>query len=388
MKKLLIISVLAFVASIVSSAQVVDDGSRDRSKYATYSFSRDDRYTYEDPYETVSVKQPKGKKVKNIIYMIGDGMGFEQVSFAWVLNGGKLNLDNFLYTGVCRTYAVDSLVTDSCAAGTALACGQKTKYHYMGVDEDGQPLTSVLRTAQSKGKKTGISVTCRINDATPADFYCHTKDRSLEEEVTEQYLDSGIDFLSGGGLKFWVDRKDGRNLVEEMQSRGYTFVDTDEKLKAAGKGPLLGLFADTEMAPALERGPILEDSAVKAIELLDNKKGFFLMIEGSCIDDWGHKQKAGYIAEEIFDFDRTIGKVLEWAEKDGETLVIVTADHATGGMTMLSGSIEKRTAKVKFTTKGHNGIFTPVFAYGPHAEDFVGVHENAEIAEIIRRLIK
>ena len=141
------------------------------------------------------------------------------------------------------------------------------------------------------------------------------------------------------------------------------------------------------MDPALDRGPVLEDCATKAIELLDNKKGFFLMIEGSSIDDWCHRHKVGYSMEELFDFDRTIGKVLKWAEQDGETLVIVTADHATGGLTLIKGSIDERTVNVHFSTKGHNGIIVPVFAYGPHAEDFIGVYENAEIGRRIRNII-
>ena len=121
--------------------------------------------------------------------------------------------------------------------------------------------------------------------------------------------------------------------------------------------------------------------------MLDNKKGFFLMVEGSQIDDWCHRNKLGNAMEELFDFDRTVGEVLEWAAKDGETLVVVTADHATGGLTMLKGSLEDRIVKVNFSTKGHNGIFVPVFAFGPQAERFVGVHENAEIGQIVKDII-
>ena len=127
---------------------------------------------------------------------------------------------------------------------------------------------------------------------------------------------------------------------------------------------------------------------MKAIELLDNRNGFFLMIEGSSIDDWCHRQKVGYMAEELFDFDRTVGKVLKWAEQDGHTLVVVTADHATGGLTLIDGSLEERTVKVHFSTKGHNGILVPVFAYGPHADEFKGVLENAEVSNIVRKLMK
>ena len=375
------------ILACVSAFAQVDQG-RDLSKYADDKFSEDDKYTVAEPYQTVTVAQPKSKKIKNVIFMIGDGMGLEQVSVAWTLNGGHLNLDNFPVTGFSRTYCVDKLVTDSCAGGTALAIGKKTLYGYIGQDAEGNPGFSLLHEAQKKGMKTGLAVTCRINDATPADFALHSPDRHLEAEIAAQYVDSGVDFISGGGRQFWDEREDGRNLIEEMKAKGYTFVDNDEDLRNAKGERLLGLYGPLDLDPVLDRGPILEDSAMKAIEMLDNKKGFFLMIEGSQIDDWCHRQKVGYMAEEFFDFDKTIGKVLEWAAKDGHTLVIVTADHATGGLTLIDGSLEDRSVSVHFSTKGHNGIMVPVFAYGPHADEFVGAYENSELAEKIRKLMK
>jgi len=371
-----------------ASVSVADDGARDRSKYADNAFRDDDRYHVETPYPTVQVGQVKGNKVKNVIVMIGDGMGLEQISCGWVLNGGHLNLDNFVYTGWSRTYATDRLVTDSCAGGSAIATGEKTRYGHMGLDADGNPVQNSLMKAMALGKKTGIVVTCRINDATPLDFCGHSTDRHQDEANAAQFVGSGIDFLAGGGLRFWTDRSDGRNLVEEMKAEGYTFAATTGEILAAGDGPLLALLADTEMDPALERGDYLEQATMKAISNLDGKKGFFLMVEGSSIDDWAHRNKVGYMAEELFDFDRTVGKVLEWAEKDGETLVVVTADHSTGGLTLLGGSLPERTVKVHFSTRGHNGTVVPVFAYGPHAEAFTGIHENAEIGRLIADFIK
>ena len=382
------IALILLALGFAAGAFAQEDISRAMSKYANNQFSEDDQYTVAEPYQTVTVSQPRSKRVKNIIVMIGDGMGLEQVSCGWVLNGGHLNLDNFIYTGLSRTYATDRLVTDSCAGGSALATGVKTRYYYMGVDPEGNPVQSALRRAQEKGMKTGVAVTCRINDATPLDFVGHSLDRDDEEVNAAQYVDSNVDFLTGGGIRFWQNRADGRDLVQEMKDKGYTFVDNREDLNKVQDGRVLGLFAPLEMEPSLDRGPVLEDCAMKAIELLDNRKGFFLMIEGSSIDDWCHKKKVGYMAEELFDFDRTIGKVLEWAEKDGHTLVVVTADHATGGLTLLDGNLEERNVKVNFSTKGHNGILVPVYAYGPGAERFVGIHENAEIGQIIRALLK
>ncbi len=386
-KYFFIIALLALSAN--SFAQAVDDGSRDRSKYADDKFGEDDVYTVDTPYPTVSVDQVRNRnKIRNIIVMIGDGMGVEQVSCGWVLNGGHLNIDNMKSTALSLTYCEDKLITDSCAGGTGIATGQKTNYGYIATDPDGFPTNSMLKLAQKRGMKTGVSVTCRINDATPASFVCNSTDRHEEAAIAAQYVDSGVDFISGGGRHFWQNREDGRDLVKEMTDKGYTFVDNLNDLKSVKSGKVLGLFADLETEPALDRGPLLEYSAMKAIEVLNNKKGFFLMVEGSCIDDYAHKHKVGYMAEELFDFDRTVGKVLEWAEKDGHTLVIVTADHATGGLTLIDGSLKNRTVKVHFSTKGHNGILVPVLAYGPHAKDFDGIIENAELGKKIISLIK
>lgn len=386
MKRIALLIWLVLGWSTCAFAQV--DTGRDLSKYADDKFSEDDKYHVETPYRTVVVNQPKSRKIKNVIFMIGDGMSMEAVSVGWTLNGGHLNMDNFPVAGYSRTYCVDKLITDSCAGGAALAGGEKTKYGYIGQDADGKPFYTLLHKAQSLGKKTGLVVTCRINDATPADFVCHSPDRHLEAEIAAQYVDSGVDFIVGGGRQFWDEREDGRNLINEMKARGYNFVEKREDLANVHSGKLLGLFAPLDMDPVLDRGPVLEDATMKAIELLDNKKGFFLMVEGSQIDDWAHRQKVGYMAEELFDFDKTIGKVLEWAEKDGHTLVVVTADHGTGGITLVDGSLQDRTVNVHFSTKGHHGIVVPVFAWGPHAEDFGGVMENAELSNRIRRLIK
>ena len=372
-------------SAIMTFSQVLD---RDRSKYAVNNFAEDDKYTMLQPYETVSVKEPKGRKVKNIIFMIGDGMGLEQISAAWVCNGGKLNLDNFTNVGIQRTYSANKLVTDSAAAGTALATGHKTDNGMISMTPDTVAVKSLAEEAMEKGKRTGAAVTCRVNDATPAVFFSHSASRKNQEDIVEQMAGSGVYFLAGGGTKFWRDREDGKDISEDVKARGYSYVETKEDLMAVENGPVIALMDSYELKPSLDRGDILPASVTKALELLDNRKGFFLMIEGSMIDDGGHDNKAGHTMEEIFDFDRTLGIVLEWAAKDGQTLVIVTADHATGGMTLLSGSIDEKRIRVNYSTTGHNGIALPVFAWGPHSEDFVGIYENTELSDRIRALIR
>lgn len=385
MKRTLISVTLLLGSAIMAFSQVAD---RDRSKYAVNNFAEDDKYTMLNPYETVSVQEPKGRKVKNIILMIGDGMGLEQISAAWVCNGGKLNLDNFTNVGIQRTYSANKLVTDSAAAGTALATGHKTDNGMISMTPDTVAVKSLAEEAMEKGKRAGAAVTCRVNDATPAVFFSHTATRKNQEDIVEQMANSGVYFLSGGGTKFWRDREDGKDMAEVVKAKGYSYVETKEDLMAVQNGPVVALMDSYELKPSLDRGDILPASVAKALELLDNRKGFFLMVEGSMIDDGGHDNKAGHTMEEIFDFDKTIGLVLEWAAKDGETLVIVTGDHATGGMTLLSGDIGDKRIRVNFSTTGHNGIALPVFAWGPHSEDFVGIYENTELSDRIRALIR
>ncbi len=370
-------------------AQNPDPDSRDKSRYAVNNFENDDLYTAVQTYEPVSVSQPKGRKVKNVILMIGDGMGLEQLSTAWIVNNRHLNItDNFPYVGLQWTYSANKLVTDSAAAGTALATGSKTNNGMIATFPDGQPLETLSEYAKSKGMKTGTSVVCRVCDATPAVFSTHHENRDSLYNIMAQFVDSGLDFLFGGGLKWWENRPDGRDLTAEAEAKGYTVVKDMESLKAVEEGPVIALTAYTELPPALDRGDEHQESVKKALELLDNKKGFFLMVEGSCIDDWCHANKVGYAVEEILDFDRTVGVVLEWAAQHGETLVIVTADHSTGGMTLLGGKVADQSVAVNYANTGHNGVALPVYAWGPGAEEFVGIYENAGLSQKIKKILK
>ena len=377
-------------AMVSALAQNPDPDSRDKSRYAVNNFEKDDLYTAVQTYEPVSVEMPKGKKVKNIIFMIGDGMGLEQLSTAWIVNNRHMNItDNFPYVGLQWTYSASKLVTDSAAAGTALFTGSKTNNGMLAMSPDGQPLETLPEYARSKGWKTGMSVVCRICDATPAAYAAHHVNRDSLYSITSQMVDCGLDFISGGGLKWWENRPDGRDLTAEVKAKGYTFVTDIESLKAVEEGPVIALTAYTELPPALDRGTEHQEAVLKALELLDdNKKGFFLMVEGSCIDDWCHANKVGFAVEEILDFDRTVGAVLEWAAKDGETLVIVTADHSTGAMTLLGGNVEGQSVAVNYANTGHNGVALPVYAWGPGAEKFVGIYENAELSQMIKEIIK
>lgn len=383
-----ILLILVFQVSSVFSQQ--PENTRNLSKYATNHVVDSAVYQNLQPHETVKVTPPSGKNVKNVILIIGDGMGLSHISSAWVANKGKLNLDNFPVVGLARTYSHNRLITDSGAAGTAIATGQKTNNYVVGVDSLGKPLTTLVDYAQKAGMKTGISVVCRLNDATPAAFVAHQTDRDQAEDIVSQFPESKVDFIAGGGMKYWRNRTDNKDMVQLMKRQGYQFAENEAELSSLSNLPALAILADLELPVAAVRANLFRIMNGKAIELLnsENKNGFFLMIEGSCIDDWSHANKIDKVIDEILDLDRTIGDVLQWAEKDGETLVVVTADHETGGLTLLDGEIKTATVKVDFANTSHSNVLVPVFAFGPGAENFAGIYENAELGRKIIDLIQ
>ena len=347
-------------------------------------------YATPHTYDIVKVQEPpQSNEVRNIIFLIGDGMGLEQVSCAWVLNHGKLNLDNMSHIGLSRTYATDELITDSGAGGTALAAGQKTAYSHVGTAPDTTDLYSILVDAAKVGKKTGTVVTCHFADATPCDFCCHNEYRYNQEDLIADYVTCGVDYLAGGGLDwFTVNRKDGRDITKEMAAAGYTVALTEEELMQA-ELPVIGILSPDNLPVAQERGDLFRHMVAQGLkELSANEKGFVMMIEGSCIDDWLHGNDIEKAMEELLDFDRTLGDVLEFAAKDGHTLVVVTADHNTGAITLQDGNLEKGEIGVHFGSDSHNGIAVPVYAWGPGSEKFTGIRENAEWGQLVKSFVK
>ena len=349
-------------------------------------------YATPHPYGIVdAVMPPVDNEVRNVIIMIGDGMGLEQVSCAWVVNHGKLNLDRFPSIGLSRTWCTNELITDSGAGGTALAAGVKTGYSHVGTAADSTDLASVLVQAKALGKKTGVAVTCHFADATPCDFCCHTEYRYNQDDLIADYVTCGVDYLSGGGLDwFTVNRKDNRDITKEMAAAGYTVALTEEALMEADL-PVIGILAPDNLPVAMERGDLYRHTVARGLDLLSREsgdKGFVMMLEGSCIDDWLHGNDIGKAMEELLDFDRTIGDVLEWAAADGHTLVVVTADHNTGSLTLQDGNLEEGTIGVAFGSESHNGIAVPVYAWGPGCDAFTGIRENAEWGQLIASFVK
>lgn len=372
-----------WIVTCIMSVAIVGNGVAQNSRT-----DKVQTYVMENPYPVEKIVPPTGTKVKNVILMIGDGMSLMHVYSAWTANRGKLYLENCEVTGLSKTYCANKLVTDSGAGGTAMAIGQKTNYHSVGVDVNGNPQPSLIKLAKQKGMSAGVAVTCRLWDATPADFCCHNTDRDNEDEIIADYVNCEADYVVGGGAEKFENRKDGRNIFKELEQKGYQVARSWEECKNLKSGKIFAVTDSVDTPLPAERGDRLAQSSLKGIELLNqNPNGFFMMIEGSQLDDYGHFNDLDLLMQETHDFDRTVGKILEWAAKDGETLVVVTADHETGGLTLIDGDKDKGEIKCKFSTTGHSGVMVPVYAFGPGAELFTGIYENTDIFHKIKSLL-
>ena len=328
------------------------------------------------------------KRPLNVIVMIADGTGLSQISASQFFNVNTSNYERFKHIGLIKTSSASDLITDSAAAATAFASGVKTYNGAIGVDKDTIAKPTILEDLERKGYKTGVIATSAITHATPAAYYAHVKYRKMEEEIAVALADSQVDFFAGGGLKFFKDREDKKDLVQKLSTNGFeietSFLNTDAFLNPDKKYGFL--LANEGMPKAIDgRGPFLKNVTQLGVNYLSqNKRGFFMMIEGSQIDWAAHANDANYLINEMLDFDNTLGWVLDYAERDGNTLVIVTADHETGGFTLASNDGNYNLLNPTFSTGGHSATMVPVFAFGPGAQNFSGVYENTQIYHKIK----
>ncbi|MGB2171525.1 MAG: alkaline phosphatase [Flavobacteriaceae bacterium] len=315
----------------------------------------------------------------NIILMIGDGMGLSQITAGMYANGNTTHLEAFPFVGLAKTHSVNSLVTDSAASGTAMACGVKTYNGVVGVSAKNASPDSVLTLSEEKGYTTGLIATSSIVHATPASFYAHVPSRRQYQDIALQLKESQLDFFIGGGQKHFTDRKDKRNLLDEMTD--WSIVN---RLKDFDKATSekVGYFTNDDEPVRISEGrkPKLADGLKSMLNKLTAKETpFFLMVEGSQIDWGGHANDLDYITSEFLDFDQAIGVALNFAKANGNTLVIVTADHETGGLGISSGNRKTFMPKGGFVTGGHTASMVPVFAVGVGASSFSGIYENTAI---------
>lgn len=281
---------------------------------------------------------------KNVILMIGDGMGIGQIEIARQLEYGKngrLFLETLPHVALVHTYSEDNAVTDSAAGGTALATGRKTNNGMIGVTSEGIEVESILALFKKDEKKTGVISTNTVTDATPAAFTASVKNRwTGQAEIARQQLRNKVDILLGGGAELFLPKKqNGKDLVKEASKNGYVFVSNRDELLAAKGEKLLGLFHPSYMSYKLDRKlinsnePSLKEMTEKAIDFLTKgNKGFFLMAEGARIDHASHAADLTSVWKEVIEFDKAVTFVVEWARKEGNTLVVVVADHETMGL--------------------------------------------------------
>lgn len=342
----------------------------------------------------VPTPAPMVKAPKNIILMIGDGMGPAQIASGMYSQAGLLHLEQLpdMVVGLHKNCSSDNLVTDSAAGATAFSCGNKTYNGAIGVTPDTLPCKTILEMAQDRGYKTGLVATSTIVHATPASFAAHNAYRKNYEAIAADMADSGVDIMIGGGAKFFNNREgDERNLYDELRQRGYHVSDyfaedfSPAVLEQSPKTVYLSALDSPLMAS--QGRAYLEPAALATVQKLDalaGSGGFFAMIEGSQIDWGGHANNADFIISEMHDFDKTIGAVAKWAAQDGETLIVITADHETGGFALNKGSVRADSLVTAFTSDYHTATLIPVLATGPGAEHFAGIYENTDIYHRLR----
>lgn len=365
-------------------------------------------------------------QVENVIYLIGDGMGMGAVTSLLLSEEAVTGFEKAPVIGLSETCSANNHVTDSPAGGTALATGTRTRNGYIGVGPDGNRLTSVMRKAQEMGKCTGIVVNTTLTEATPAAFYAGVSSRKKTYDIAMQFTESDVDIAIGAGLNHFINRPDSLDLTAVLIEKGYdVYLDWSAVLKTdsdkfvgilsladvhrresgnstagAADGQEICLAAqlaasdeDVSRQPVSEPEVYLEKAAAKALEVLDRKSdnGYFLMIESAIIDGYGHNNDSDGMITEMKEFDRLLNQLVAYVDEHPKTLLVVTADHETGGTAVGYRSHEVGAAepvKLTFSTRGHSGTVAPVFAYGEGAEKFSGVMKNIDIPRKIEELMR
>ncbi|MGD9161931.1 MAG: alkaline phosphatase, partial [Desulfobacteraceae bacterium] len=323
------------------------------------------------PQVKLGYKNEKTDRIyKNVIVMVPDGCSMSIQTFARLFKGSDINLDK-LNVGSVRTFAANSIITDSAAAATAFASGHKTTTGFLGVGPQKEgllpiyqpdsmpyyPLPTILEGAKHNGKSTGLVVTCVIDHATPGGFSAHVPSRIMSDDIIEQIVYQDIDVVLGGGGSnllpagaeykssgggIWRGRrKDSENLINILQKRGYSFISSRDELEKLGDEKVWGIFNEGNLVPDIDRDelnpsqPSLAEMTEKAIKVLSkNEKGFFLMVEGSQVDYAGHANDPVFMVTEFLAFDKAVGIAVDYAKKDPDTLVVIFPDHDTGGLSI------------------------------------------------------
>lgn len=331
----------------------------------------------------LEIKEFEGRP-KNIILLIGDGAGLNQITLSRMAISGvnsRLYIDQLPYSGISLTHSADNIITDSAAAATAWATGTKTKNKFISVTPNEKALTSLTEALFEKGFLSGVVATSSITHATPAAFYAHVNNRYKEKKIASQLQNSNINIAFGGGLNFF-DLSATNNQIKYIYD-----LDELKNINTSSKR-IIGLFDNDGIRRSPDR-PSQQLMTKKALDILAKRtaecSGFFLMTEGSQIDWASHDNDASRMITEFRDFDLSIKYAVEFINTRDDTLLIVTADHETGGLQILKE--DNDLVHIQWGTGSHTGIPVGVFSYGPGAELFTGTMDNTEIHTKILEII-
>ena len=319
-------------------------------------------------------------------------MGLAHVAVAMHDAVEPLVIEEFPVIGLQKTHSASHVVTDSGAGATAMSCGVKTYNSGIGMTRDTLPAKNLMEYAEERGKSTGVIVTSSLVNATPAAFVAHQMYRGFQEAIAADYLDLDLDYVVGGGLVYFTQRySDERNLSRELVARGYdvSAYNSESFKKFSARLPQKAVYftAHDIPLPHFQGRDYLPLAATHGMQVLsqNSEKGFFLMIEASQIDHASHANNLGYLLSEMRDLNETLAAVMSFARANRETLVIVTADHATGGLSAQETRPARGKVRAGFSTKHHTSDMVPVYAFGPGAEFFAGIYDT-EIFQKIRQV--
>ncbi|HEA20555.1 MAG TPA: alkaline phosphatase [Pricia antarctica] len=348
---------------------------------AQYLNTLPDRYyqnsEFSEIYRPTFATDGSDKAVKNVILMIGDGNGLAQISATALANKGSLSLTQLKNLGFLKTQSFDDFTTDSAGAGTAIATGKKVPNRAIGTGNAGVHEENIMELLSKRGFVSGIVTTDEISGATPSAFYAHQTDRSMTEEILNDLLKSPLSlFISEGN----------RDTIKNNAMGEYAMLASLDEV-ANYKKEKVGYFTNGNTTS--NNNSQLAAATDSALQFLKNKdKSFFLLVEGAKIDTYAHENSIGGVISEGISFDKAVTASLKFADSNPGTLVIVTADHETGGLTLPQGNAEKNEIEGDFTTHDHTGMMVPIFAYGPQSDEFQGVYENTEVFNKILKILK
>ncbi len=335
----------------------------------------------------------KQSKPVNVILMIADGVGINQISGSLYQYNHTLLVEKMPFIGLQKTNSFNSLNTDAAAAATAIACGVKSFEGAIGVNMDSTSIPSVIKIGAENNMKTGLVTTSKMTHESSAAFWAHSSDYLNEEFIASQLPESPLDLIIGGGKKFFTDREDKKNMLKELQSKGYqtlTILPDANSFPTADITKKYVAFTAVDLPLTVMEGRKYFSSAVSfAIDFLNTKdkknEGFFLLVNSAQVALGARLNNPDYMLSEYNDFDETLAKVLDFAERDKETLVIVTSTYETGGYSINPGS-KREKLQHEFTGKTTTGTIVPVFSQGPGAIKFTGFFENTDFLPRLKAL--